>query len=84
MIRLIDQCLYDYTDDDFMVLKPSEFVYELLKRIEEAGMLPPPKVHEFESFQKAKKEHPFALVSIKRFEWEPEEDEVRQTGGLDD
>ena len=41
MIRLIDQCLYDYTDDDFMVLKPSEFVYELLKRIEEAGMLPP-------------------------------------------
>ena len=41
MIRLIDQCLYDYTDDDFMVLKPSEFVYELLNRIEEAGMLPP-------------------------------------------
>lgn len=41
MVRLIDQCLYDYTDDDFMVLKPSEFVYELLNRIEEAGMLPP-------------------------------------------
>lgn len=41
MIKIIDQCVYDYTDDDFMIEKPSEFVYELLSKIEEAGMLPP-------------------------------------------
>lgn len=66
MIRLIDQCLYDYTDDDFMVLKPSEFVYELLKRIEEAGMLPP-------YFQGSLTNYDIAMGS-NPYRWESEDD----------
>ena len=69
MIRLIDQCLYDYTDDDFMVLKPSEFVYELLKRIEEAGMLPPVIERDL-GILDAKGNPSTEMIS----EWEPEDE----------
>ena len=72
MIRLIDQCLYDYTDDDFMVLKPSEFVYELLKRIEEAGMLPPTVVWEPYIEDGAGTRHPLGTSKLNC--WEPEHD----------
>lgn len=50
------------------------FATKVLEVIEKAGMLPPPKEHEFESFKRAKEGHGFAMVSINRFKWEPEDE----------
>lgn len=39
------------------------------------GMLPPPKDDYYGAFKKAREGHGYALVSINRFQWEPEDEE---------
>ena len=68
MIKIIDQCIYDYTDDDFMIEKPSELVYKLLEVIEEAGMLPPIPENEKEDWEQ------FFYQSDMYLDWEPEDE----------
>lgn len=55
--------MYDYTDADFMIENPSEFTYELLSRIEQAGMLPP--CHGYKNKHKE---------DVGYYEWEPEDE----------